>query len=312
MSRKQNAATIRRVLKSEGFSDIAIAGALGRLRAESSLDPNALRKNDAGPGKHSYGLLQWNRERFSGLKAFAQKAGRPWNDVETQARYFAAEAKGLNGEGKWGKKLLNAKNTTQAAQAAISMARPQGWSANNPSGGHGFKKQLAWTNEFAGGGGMDGLGTNDATATVAQVRTDPWMGSSNPAGKSRGRLDEEGEPFHARGPLNAIKQLDSMSELLFSAEQEQGDMFANPSTGTDGLDVEMAGNEQIDPIDNSFGAQAGQMAMGFLSLVGNQLLAAGGRQAQGGKHRAEILSDTGNAGGINKIQSILGGMKAGG
>lgn len=303
MSRR-NAEIIRRTLKAEGFGNIAIAGALGRLRAESSLNPNAIRKNDAGPGKHSYGLMQWNRERFQGLKRFAAKIGRDWNDVETQARYFAAEVKGLNGEGKWGSKLLAAKTPRQAAEAAISLARPRGWKANNPSAGHGFQKQLKWTNEFATGGGMDGLGSNDAVTTVAQIRTDPWMGTNNPAHKGRGKMDEEGEAFTADAPLHGIKQLDALSELLFTAQQQEGDQFANPSTGTDGLDVP--------PIDDSPGTVAAQTAIGFLGLLGQ---IGAGIKDDGAEFRLRdkiMGGPTKEAGGINRIQGILGGMKAGG
>lgn len=150
-SKASNRATIATVLKQEGFSPMAVAGALGRIRAESAFNPQARRENDAGPGKDSFGIFQWNRDRLTRLKRFAAERGKDWRDVATQAHYFAAEVKGeVGSEGAWGKRLLAATTPEEAAKAAISMARPMGWAESNPAGGHGFKKQLGWTQEYVG------------------------------------------------------------------------------------------------------------------------------------------------------------------
>jgi hypothetical protein len=138
----KNAPIIYRTLLSEGFSDIAAKGALARIRQESGFNPKAINKNDAGPGLHSQGIFQWNRDRLDNLKRFG---GKNWQDVETQARFFAAEAKGkIGGEGKYGSKLLAAKTPEQAAEAVISMARPSGWTSKNPRGGHGWNNTVNW------------------------------------------------------------------------------------------------------------------------------------------------------------------------
>lgn len=139
----QNAEVIRRILREEKFSPLAISAALARMRQESSLNPNAKRANDAGKGKDSIGIFQWNRDRYDRLEAFAKKNGKPVNDLETQARFFAREAKGLEGgEGKYGARLLNASTPEEAARAAISMARPKGWTLASPQSGHGWNNKI--------------------------------------------------------------------------------------------------------------------------------------------------------------------------
>lgn len=141
-----NAAKIRAVLRREGFSELAIRASIARMRQESALNPKAIRKNDAGEGNHSIGLFQWNRDRLKNGKKFAKANDMNWDDVETQALYYAKEVKGeIGGEAKWGQQLLSAKTPEQAAEAAISLARPKGWKASNPRAGHGWKNTINWT-----------------------------------------------------------------------------------------------------------------------------------------------------------------------
>lgn len=141
-----NAAAIREVLKGEGFSDRAIRASLARMRQESGLNPLAINKNDAGKGKHSYGIFQWNRDRLAALQRFG---GDNWQDVRVQAKFFAQEARGS--EKRYGDRLLNAATDEEAAKAAISMARPQGWTAANPTAGHGWNNTINWTKNFGAG-----------------------------------------------------------------------------------------------------------------------------------------------------------------
>lgn len=301
MSFSKRAALVRKILKEEGFSDIAIAGAMGRLRAESQLDPKALRKNDAGPGKHSRGILQWNRKRLSGLEDFAAERGKSRDDLETQVRYFAAEVKGKNNEGKWGQKLLNAKTPREAARAAISLARPKYWKANNPEAGHGFTQQLKWTNEFAGKKGMDSLGSSGSDV-IASVREDPWMGTNNPAGKSKGRMDEEGEAFTADAPLKGIPQLDALAELLFSAEQQkQEEDLPDPSEPGSGLDDSMDADSELDPMDYGKGLAVGLAKM-FSSIFG-------GGDSEAPSHSMAAAARKKPIQGLVDVSSLVGRIK---
>lgn len=151
-SRSQVIDAVKRALGEEGFSPLAISASLARFAAESNFDPNAINRDDAGPGFHSRGLNQWNRDRLSNLKKFASRSGANWKDPYTQAKFYAAEVKGLIGrEGKYGRKLLAAQTPEDAAKAAISLARPGGWTPKNPENGLGYKKTLKYTKQFAGG-----------------------------------------------------------------------------------------------------------------------------------------------------------------
>lgn len=79
-----------------GWAPHQAAGIVGNLQAESgpNLNPNAKRENDAGPGQHSMGIAQWNRNRLANLLAFAQSRGKPWNDFQTQLEFVDHELKG--------------------------------------------------------------------------------------------------------------------------------------------------------------------------------------------------------------------------
>lgn len=70
------------------------AGIVGNLEAESSFVANAVNENDAGPGKNSEGLAQWNRGRLEALKVYANKAGLDWTNFNTQLLYVDHELRG--------------------------------------------------------------------------------------------------------------------------------------------------------------------------------------------------------------------------
>lgn len=152
-TRNETINIIKTALADEGFSPLAISASLARFASESSFNPRAINKDDAGPGKDSIGFNQWNQGRLANLKRFASQRGTSIYDPDTQARFYAAEVKGDFGgqEAKYGSKLLAATNPTEAAEAVTSLARPRGWTPSNPSGGLGFKRTLNLTNQFASG-----------------------------------------------------------------------------------------------------------------------------------------------------------------
>ena len=67
LSKKHRIQLIKDYAKQRKFSDSFIAGLLGNVERESGFNPFAFRANDAGAGKHSYGLFQWNRRRKDGI-----------------------------------------------------------------------------------------------------------------------------------------------------------------------------------------------------------------------------------------------------
>lgn len=75
----------------KGLTPIQAAAIVGNLVHESGsihLDTRAINPNDAGAGKHSMGIAQWNRARLEGLQNFAKNnRGTDMYDFQTQLEY---------------------------------------------------------------------------------------------------------------------------------------------------------------------------------------------------------------------------------
>lgn len=147
-----NAQLAMQYFQSQGWTPAQAAAIVGNLQQESysRLDPNALRKNDAGPGNHSMGIAQWNRERLGALRDFAKQQGKPWNDFQTQLEFVQSELTGT--ESRVGKALKGAGDISAATAAFVGYERPQGWSLDNPTGAHGWESRLANASALYGNG----------------------------------------------------------------------------------------------------------------------------------------------------------------
>ena len=147
-----NAQLAMQYFQSQGWTPAQAAAIVGNLQQESysRLDPNALRKNDAGPGNHSMGIAQWNRERLGALRDFAKQQGKPWNDFQTQLKFVQSELTGT--ESRAGKALKGAGDINSATAAFAGYERPQGWSLDNPTGAHGWESRLANASALYGNG----------------------------------------------------------------------------------------------------------------------------------------------------------------
>lgn len=240
MTRNEVIQIVRKTLADAGLSRVAIAGAMARIASESSFDPTAIRKNDAGPGKHSRGLFQWNRERLTGLERFAKAEGKSMYDPAVQAKYFVAELHGS--ESKYGQKLLNASNPRDAARAAISLARPGGWSARNPEGGHGFSNTLRLTKQFAAGnfGGQLGGKRSDTGATTRY--SDAYNSGAEP-----GSTVDDSILNVVSDTLNAAKPNNDSGkrEGQFGPEVPEGFVWANDDS--DGAPDKPSGTAESEP-----------------------------------------------------------------
>lgn len=147
-------------MRKAGYPEVAIFGALARVSRESSFNPNALNRNDAGPGLHSRGLAQWNRDRLSGLQSFANEAGTSWTNARTQARYMVHEFQTTHKFA--GDRLKNAKTTEDAVKAMMMYENPKGASKRingktvwTPENGSAYDKTLALAGKYAKEGGLD-------------------------------------------------------------------------------------------------------------------------------------------------------------
>lgn len=133
-------------LQRAGYAPHQVAGALGNFQQESAFKPTVVGDHTIPGG--SFGLGQWNRERKAGLENFARQQGGNAADPNIQAKYIVHELG--TSEGKAGRALKNARNVEEATAAMIGYERPQGWTPNNPMGGHGWQNRLKYAQSFMG------------------------------------------------------------------------------------------------------------------------------------------------------------------
>lgn len=154
----------------QGWTPVQAAAIVGNLQQESGagLDANALRKNDAGPGNHSMGIGQWNRDRLSALQSYAASQKKPWNDFETQLGFVQHELGGA--ESPVAARLKKAGDLQSATAAFIGYERPQGWSPQNPMAGHGFGNRLNNATALFNGNPNASSGPVDDPSIIAQIQ----------------------------------------------------------------------------------------------------------------------------------------------
>jgi hypothetical protein len=139
------ASEARAFFESKGFGHAGASAITGNLLAESGLNTGAFNPRDPGG---SIGIGQWNRERKAAYMAFAKAKGTSWRDFRTQLEFVAHE---LNtSEGKTGAALRRATTVEDATAIAIGYERPQGWTPENPRGGHNFSGRLTYAQQVFG------------------------------------------------------------------------------------------------------------------------------------------------------------------
>jgi hypothetical protein len=74
-----------------GWTPEEAAGAAGNVHVESGFQPAI---KSSVPGENSYGLLQWNKDRLTGLQNMAKQTGRDWTDPEVQMDWIDMERSG--------------------------------------------------------------------------------------------------------------------------------------------------------------------------------------------------------------------------
>lgn len=111
----ENAKKAFEFFKSQGWSPEQAAAIVGNLQVESTanLNPSIIGENDVAPGVHSYGIAQWNRDRFANLQRFAASRNTKWSDFDTQLAFVQHELLGT--EKAAGDRLRNASTTEEAA-----------------------------------------------------------------------------------------------------------------------------------------------------------------------------------------------------
>jgi hypothetical protein len=108
-----------------GYTPEHAAGIVGNLVNESTMDPNRVNPNDAGPGLDSYGLAQWNRDRLEALQEYARQNGTSAGDFNTQLEFIQQELNTT--EGRANRLLGGATTPSEAALAFTNFERFQGY-----------------------------------------------------------------------------------------------------------------------------------------------------------------------------------------
>lgn len=189
-----------------GWSRAQAAGIVGNLAQESSLRPDERNPGDGRDGSDSIGVGQWNADRARALTAFAQARGKSAGDFETQLAFIQHELE--TSETGAAAALRKATTPEQAAAAFIGYERPKGWSAADPTAGHGWENRRAHALRLAGPGGFDATSAEvieDARKALerkrAAIAQDP-LGAA-----SREGLVESVPPLDFSAPAGVAAQL---------------------------------------------------------------------------------------------------------
>ena len=144
---QSNVPIVYQTLIQAGLSPAQASGLVGRFQQESGPGLNTTAHGDRSIEGGSHGIGQWNRERKANLLAFG---GENWTDPRVQARFALHEmgigenngAPGYGSEAGAGRRLLAANTIEDAGIAARGYERPQGWTADNPTAGHGYRNTI--------------------------------------------------------------------------------------------------------------------------------------------------------------------------
>jgi hypothetical protein len=149
-----NASTAYSFFMSRGYSSAQAAGIVGNLLGESSLNTGAV--GDSGLAK---GIAQWHPDRWDPLVSRFKAQGKDPYDFQTQLEMVDWELR--NKETKAFNNLMSAKTVDEATAAFIGFERPQGFSWDNPRGGHNYSGRLNFASQV--------FGTNNGNAAPAPL-----------------------------------------------------------------------------------------------------------------------------------------------
>lgn len=110
------------------------------------MNTGARNAGDGRDGSDSIGIGQWNGNRAKALHSYA---GENVGNLDTQLDFVLHEMQN-GGEGRAWQNLQDSSDYLSATKAMIGYERPQGFSWDNPTNGHGFDNRLAWAGELMG------------------------------------------------------------------------------------------------------------------------------------------------------------------
>ncbi len=220
----------------KGYTREQAAGIVGNLIAESGMDPSGA----VGDQGTAFGLAQWRKERFDRLKSFANQQGKDWKDFDTQIDFIDYELK--NYETSAYQNLQNAQTVDEATAAFIGYERPKGWTANNPRGGHAYKKRLSNAAAFVEGDVSGSWTPSSEYADIPYERQQKLLSYAGReiAGQSKQTRDELGQqirldPFSVTvDDIVADNRLETSDQnaLIDLLDRQQGE-FENENRAAD-------------------------------------------------------------------------------
>jgi hypothetical protein len=108
----------------KGWSSHAAQALVGNLMQESRMNPVARGDLNKRTGQYTaFGMGQWRGDRAANLKSYAAQQGRDWTDFQTQLGYLDHELRTTEGPG--GRRLMAAKNLSQAVNVTYDIWRPK-------------------------------------------------------------------------------------------------------------------------------------------------------------------------------------------
>lgn len=144
---------LRYLQEKHGLTEAQAAGIVGNLMQESTMNTGARNAGDGRDGSDSIGIGQWNGQRARNLRAFG---GDSAGQLDTQLDFVMHELRGKGGNGggsearAWKQLAAAGDDYVGATKAMISFERPAGWSADNPTAGHGWDNRVKWAGLLVG------------------------------------------------------------------------------------------------------------------------------------------------------------------
>lgn len=214
-----------------GLSPIAAASVIGGLGWESP----GFNTNQVHDGGRGYGLAGWDPQRTAGLKAFAEKQGKPFSDTQTQLDYVVNEMKGGDmGAQRAYAMLQGAKTPEDATTAMMHFFRPAGYTPADPNAGHGYQGRVANARALVPGSGVvaggpqthdglparqnaDGSHSSELSITITNPRINDGRPTNIPSLWGGRQLDEEGAVGAALRSGRAFPAFPSIDTAVASA-----------------------------------------------------------------------------------------------
>jgi co-chaperonin GroES (HSP10) len=197
------------LVKKHGLSPIAAAAVAGHGMQESGFNLDAV--GDAGT---AYGAFQWRGDRLINLKRFAQSRGSDWKNLDAQLDFAVHEM--ATSETTAGEALRNATNIEEAVAAFMHFERPQGYTRDNPRGGHAFANRLAFAQGLAGREAGSTPAASVGPVTVTPVASEVQMTPGKPgAFRPRGGNTIADRAYDVAGTKTYLE------ELKFTMLQDQ-------------------------------------------------------------------------------------------